>query len=74
MKGNAIRNKLMIEAMRKYDMKLFIAEETNKGSCYENRPYKLWGGQCMTDIFTHAVELEAIGEWIGDEVKRGGMK
>ena len=51
--------------MKIYDRKYFIDDTLNKdkrGSYYENRPYKIRGGQKMTDIFTHAVILERMAE------------
>lgn len=51
--------------MKIYDRKYFIDDTLNKdkkGSYYENRPYKIKGGQNMTDIFTHAVILERLAE------------
>jgi protein-L-isoaspartate O-methyltransferase len=51
--------------MKKIDRKLFISERPKNNSYYENKPYKISGGQTMSDVFTHAVILEEATRIIG---------
>jgi protein-L-isoaspartate O-methyltransferase len=46
--------------MKRIDRKLFIHEIPSNSSYYENKPYKISGGQTMSDVFTHAVILEEV--------------
>lgn len=43
--------------MKKIDRKWFIPEVPTIKNYYENKPYKISGGQTMTDVFTHAIIL-----------------
>lgn len=56
--------------MKKYDRRDFVPLLWNKGNVYENRPYKIAGGQSMTDIFTHAVILEQVADHMEQIVKQ----
>lgn len=69
MKSNIIRNRALVDAMRKYDRRDFVPLLWNKGNVYENRPYKIAGGQSMTDIFTHAVILEQVADHMEQMMK-----
>lgn len=57
-KSNIIHNKKLESTMKQIDRKLFIPQLGGHRTYYENKPYKISGGQTMTDIFTHAVILE----------------
>ena len=35
---------------------------------YLNKPYKIGGGQSMTDIFTHAVMLDRISDFLDKRI------
>lgn len=56
-KGSILHTPLLKEAMQDIDRKHFILPTQKTLNAYENKPYKISNGQCMTDIFTQAVML-----------------
>jgi protein-L-isoaspartate O-methyltransferase len=71
-KANIIRSRQLEAVMRTLDRKWFISEHTP--NYYLNKPYKISGGQTMTDIFTHAIILEEVCLRIQQIVSSGSGK